>query len=124
MPPAVLAKGDVDDVVITWQTANTDIVEFDVYRSEDGSVYTLLNTVSGTVLTYTDTTADKGTVYSYTVVARNSRGLDSVPSDPASVRTGGGSDDKGSFGCIPAGGSLSMLLLLILTLGIFKRRAD
>ena len=72
-------------VQLTWDapTSTTDpAVGYNIYRAESGSAsYTLLNSSVNTQTTYTDTTVQDGTSYTYEVTSVDASGVQSVPSN-------------------------------------------
>ncbi|MGH9079644.1 MAG: fibronectin type III domain-containing protein, partial [Acidimicrobiales bacterium] len=85
--PANLSGSAVSphDVDLSWSASsdNTGVTGYDILRN--GSV---IATVSGTTLTYADTTAAPSTSYQYAVDARDGAGNVSEPSSPVPVTTG------------------------------------
>jgi hypothetical protein len=79
-------------VTLSWTNNATDATGVRIYRSTDGVNFTLLNTVSRNVTTYTDpappVSLAAGTVYYYRVVATNQLG-DGAASNTAVVSTPG-----------------------------------
>jgi hypothetical protein len=79
-------------VTLTWTNNAPDATGIRVYRSTDGVNFTLLNTVSRFVTSYTDpappVSLAAGTTYYYRLVATNQVG-DGAPSDIAIVSTPG-----------------------------------
>jgi chitodextrinase len=71
-------------VNLAWQasTDNVGVTGYTIYRNSS-----VLNTVSGTLLSFTDTTAQPSTTYSYTVDAFDAAGNHSAQSSSASATT-------------------------------------
>jgi chitodextrinase len=76
---AVVGATGSKSIKLTWNAA-TDNVTVTGYRIYRGTM--LIATVSGTTLTYTDTGLTSGTTYSYTVVAIDAAGNQSVATAP------------------------------------------
>lgn len=83
-PGAVSTTTTALSVALTWGAAtdNTAVTAYLVYR--DG---TLISTVAGTVLTYTDTTVQPGKTYTYAIVARDAAGNISAATPSGAVTT-------------------------------------
>ncbi|WP_299442025.1 DNRLRE domain-containing protein [uncultured Phycicoccus sp.] len=79
---ATAVTGQQVDVAWTASTDNVGVVEYVVRR--DGST---VGTVAGTEQSFSDTTAQPLTTYSYTVEAKDAAGNASGQSDPAVVQT-------------------------------------
>ncbi|MEU8238346.1 pectinesterase family protein [Actinoplanes missouriensis] len=78
----VLGKGSV---TVSWSAVDdSDLAGYDVYRSSGGAAPDRL-TSGVTATSYTDTTVTAGTAYSYTVVAVDTAGNGSEPSEPATA---------------------------------------
>jgi hypothetical protein len=79
-------------VVLSWTNNATDATGVRIFRSTDGSNFTLLTTLPRSAKTYTDpappTSLAAGTVYYYRVVATNQLG-NGQPSNTAVVSTAG-----------------------------------
>jgi fibronectin type 3 domain-containing protein len=92
--PTNLAAGDVSidgsavEVPLTWDAAQ-DVAGYRVYRQAAGAAEpTALGDVDGaTVTSFVDTTADVGLEYTYTVVALDAGGAESVPSNALELTT-------------------------------------
>ena len=73
-------------VQLTWNApeSTTDpAVGYNIYRAANGSAtYTLLNSSVNTPTTFTDTTVQDGTSYTYEVTSVDASGVQSVPSNP------------------------------------------
>jgi fibronectin type 3 domain-containing protein len=73
-------------VQLTWNApeSTTDpAVGYNIYRAANGSAtYTLLNSSVNTPTTFTDTTVQDGTTYTYEVTSVDASGVQSVPSNP------------------------------------------
>ena len=84
VPSGLTAANNIKNVTLTWSasTDNVGVVGYTVYRN--GSA---LTTVSGTTLSYADTTVASVTPYSYTVDAFDAAGNHSAQSTAASVTT-------------------------------------
>ncbi len=84
--PAGLTANAVSatQVNLAWQasTDNVGVTGYTIYRNG-----TVLNTVSGSTLTYSDASASPSTTYSYTVDAFDMVGNHSAQSSPANVTT-------------------------------------
>jgi hypothetical protein len=76
-------------VSLTWDapTSSTDpVASYNVYRSPSGSSsYQLLGSVSDTQLAYMDANVQNGQTYDYIVESVDASGVESVPSNMASV---------------------------------------
>lgn len=73
-------------VALTWTASTSTVAGYNVYRlTGTGTVYTRINTSLITALTYTDTTVQNATTYSYVATAVDSSGNESVYSSPVSA---------------------------------------
>ena len=82
----VLAVGDFSKIILSWsQSGEADTTVYKIYKKSDAAEnFSLLHTINGrTTLTYVDTDVEKGTTYSYYVVALNSFGMSSEASEIA-----------------------------------------
>jgi hypothetical protein len=71
-------------VNLTWQapTSSTDpVAGYNIYRSTSGGAFQLLNSSVNTPVSYTDTTVQNGTSYTYQVTSVDSGGNESSPSN-------------------------------------------
>ncbi len=70
-------------VTISWMpTANSNVKEFRIYRSEMAdSGFILAGQTSGSVFTYTDTTVVAGVLYHYFICSVNEQHYESIPSN-------------------------------------------
>ncbi|WP_240930331.1 fibronectin type III domain-containing protein [Isoptericola sp. BMS4] len=91
--PTDLAAGDVTvdgsavEVPLSW-TAAQDVAGYRVYRQAAGAAEpTSLGDVDASATSFVDTTADVGLEYTYTVVALDDAGNESVPSDAVELTT-------------------------------------
>ncbi len=73
------------DVVLTWNASSSAVVRYNVYRSTAGHAYTLLNSVSSSTTTYSDSDVSAGATYTYRVTAVDSAGLESAPTHSVTV---------------------------------------
>ncbi|HEY3420941.1 MAG TPA: fibronectin type III domain-containing protein [Methanomassiliicoccales archaeon] len=77
-PKNVIATPGAGKVVIIWDAPDSvgasPITGYNVYRSDNGSQLTLLNTTIGTTTTYTDNAVVPGHSYGYQIVAKNTNG--------------------------------------------------
>ena len=70
----------IDDVTIgATRGARADIVQYNIYRSENNSDYDLIGSVPGTATEYFDNTAVGGNTYYYMVTAVYSDGCETAP---------------------------------------------
>ncbi|KQX08113.1 MULTISPECIES: PQQ-dependent sugar dehydrogenase [unclassified Leifsonia] len=85
VPKSVAAVASGTSVKVTWaaSTDNVAVTRYDVRR--DGTV---VGSVGGAVLTFTDSGLAVSRAYSYTVVARDAQGNASAASAPATTTTG------------------------------------
>jgi titin len=67
-------KGDVN---LSWADKSDNETGFQVERSTDGGVFTVLATTAANTKNYKDTRAQKGQTYYYRVAAKNNVGLSS-----------------------------------------------
>jgi hypothetical protein len=76
-------------VSLNWQApaSSTDpVTGYNIYRSPSGSsTYQLLSSLSSTQLSYTDNSVQGGQTYNYMVESVDASGVESVPSNMASV---------------------------------------
>ncbi|WP_278236395.1 fibronectin type III domain-containing protein [Isoptericola sp. AK164] len=91
--PTELTAGDVSidgsavEVPLSWQPAE-DVAGYRVYRLAEGAAEpTALADVESGVTEFVDTTADVGLQYTYTVVATDDAGNESVPSNELGLTT-------------------------------------
>ncbi|PRZ09588.1 fibronectin type 3 domain-containing protein [Isoptericola sp. CG 20/1183] len=91
--PTELVAGDVSidgsavEVPLSWQPAE-DVAGYRVYRLADGAAEpTALGDVASSVTEFVDTTADVGLQYTYTVVALDDAGNESVASNALELTT-------------------------------------
>ncbi|MEG3616073.1 fibronectin type III domain-containing protein [Isoptericola haloaureus] len=91
--PTELTAGDVSidgsavEVPLSWQPAE-DVAGYRVYRLAEGAAEpTALGDVESGVTEFVDTTADVGLQYTYTVVATDDAGNESVPSNELELTT-------------------------------------
>jgi hypothetical protein len=73
--------------ILTWNSASNNQDYFSVWKSLDGALFTQLDTVTGSISTYTDTNVTKsltGTTYWYAVAAVGTAGTSSA-SNTASI---------------------------------------
>ncbi len=80
----VVIDGNEVAVSLSW-TGNDDAVAYRVYRQSAGAKAEPLGDVEGT--SFVDTTADIGLEYTYTVVALDAAGAESVPSNAVELTT-------------------------------------
>jgi fibronectin type 3 domain-containing protein len=103
-PRNVVATPEAGQIVLTWSAPNSNgtspITGYNIYRSDNGSVATLLKSVGPTALSYTDKSVVAGHTYGYSVVAQNANGngtvsitATAIPNAPSS----GGSDNTALF---------------------------
>jgi titin len=64
-------------ISLTWRDNSNNETAFQVERSTDGSVFTVLATTAANTTKYKDTNAQKGRTYYYRVAAKNNVGLSS-----------------------------------------------
>jgi titin len=64
-------------VTLTWKDNSNNETAFQVERSTDGSVFTVLATTAADTTKYKDTNAQKRQTYYYRVAAKNNVGLSS-----------------------------------------------
>jgi len=64
-------------VTLTWKDNSNNETAFQVERSTDGGVFTVLATTAANTKNYKDTRAQKGQNYYYRVAAKNNVGLSS-----------------------------------------------
>ncbi len=64
-------------VTLSWKDNADNETGFQVERSTDGSVFTVLTTTAANTTKYKDAKAQKGQTYYYRVAAKNSVGLSS-----------------------------------------------
>jgi hypothetical protein len=72
------------EVDLSWaapDSADDAAAGYNVYRSENGGAYQKLNSAVNEPTTYTDTTAQSGTTYTYEVMSVDSAGTESTPSN-------------------------------------------
>jgi len=62
-------------VTLTWKDNSNNETAFQVERSTDGALFTVLATTAANTTNYKDATAQKGQTYSYQVAAKNNVGL-------------------------------------------------
>jgi hypothetical protein len=90
-PDDLAATGiSINQISLTWQDSASDATEFNIMRSTDGVNFTSADTVSGSVLAFTDTVPSAGTYY-YEIVANNSAGNSSASNIANASTTSGGS---------------------------------
>jgi hypothetical protein len=65
------------DVTLGWKDNSNNETTFQVERSTDGTLFTILATTAANTTKYKDTTAQKKQTYYYRVAARNNVGLSS-----------------------------------------------
>lgn len=75
---------DESIVSLTWQASpSAHVVGYHIYRKEaNEATYSRLTTAAITTLEYSDTTASYGASYTYTIVALDSVGQESDPTEP------------------------------------------
>jgi hypothetical protein len=76
-------------VSVAWSAPSTSsdpVASYNIYRSPTGaSTYQLMGSVNNSQLTYSDGTVQNGQTYDYIVESVDSSGVDSVPSNVATV---------------------------------------
>jgi predicted phage tail protein len=74
---------------LAWQAPTSNggsaITQYRIYRSTTSGTETLLTSVSGTTLTYRDTSTKRGTTYFYVIRAVNSVGVGPNSSEVSAV---------------------------------------
>lgn len=76
------------NVEVVWDAVSTaDLAGYRVMRAQVGKEPALLKEVDAATMSFTDTTAEPGVVYQYTVVAFDKAGNTSVPTVPAQAGT-------------------------------------
>jgi titin len=87
-PLNLKADGQASKVVLSWQAPASNggsaILHYSVFRGTNQTNLTLVSNVTSTSLTYTDSTAETGKTYFYSVSAVNELG-ESIHSDLASA---------------------------------------
>ncbi len=70
VPTGLSAQGSLGKIELTWEASTgTGLKGYNVYRSADGTTFTMLNADPLDDLTYEDTDVDDGIYYSYSVTA-------------------------------------------------------
>jgi titin len=64
-------------VTLTWKDNSNNEIAFQVERSTNGTVFTVIATAAANTTKYKDTKAQKGQTYYYRVAAKNNVGLSS-----------------------------------------------
>src|SRR5205807_1676144 len=83
---AATASANGTQVSLTWTDNSINETGFNVYKSTDGTNFTLLATTAANATTYTWTGATVGTTYSFRVAAVNAV-AESAPTNTATVTT-------------------------------------
>ena len=112
-PISLSASAGDGQVVLTWvaPTTNTDdssltdLLGYEVYRSTDGSTYTMINSLDVLTATYTDTSVSNGTLYYYKVTTADTSGNESVKTSAVSA-TPEGTTSPGGGGPIGGGDTI------------------
>ncbi|MFH1707469.1 MAG: C25 family cysteine peptidase [Planctomycetota bacterium] len=108
-------RGTADDkgVTVTWNAGDADVTGYTVYRSLDNGTFVLAGQTAVGVMALADAAVPHDTRVYYLVVAANSRGLESVPSDTVAVRTNKDINaDDGLFGCTAGHGRTAAATVL------------
>ncbi len=82
-----LFSPDTSSVILNWAPSSQS-ANYKIYRSlVSGSGYVLINTISASLIQYTDSGLSAGTDYYYTVSSVNSSGIESGKSNEVGIRT-------------------------------------
>jgi len=72
-------------VTLSWNASASEVVGYNLYRTEPGGAYARLNTALITALTYTDSSPQSGKTYSYAATSVDGKHVESAFSNPATV---------------------------------------
>jgi len=127
-PQNVQATADVRQVTLTWEAPSdggSAITNYKIYRSTSSGAETILNTVEGTVLTYTDTGLIDGETYYYTITAVNAIGESAQSSEVSATVPGGSIIITGMFPYLLVGGIVGASVIGVVVAGkqMRKRRS-
>jgi Abnormal spindle-like microcephaly-assoc'd, ASPM-SPD-2-Hydin len=88
-PPVVSLTGTGGQaqysVTLSWNASASEVVGYNLYRTEPGGSYARLNTALITVLTYTDGSPQSGKTYSYAATSVDESHVESAFSNPVTV---------------------------------------
>lgn len=79
--------GENNTVSISWNDNSTNETKYNIYRSSDGTTFTLIGTMPANTNAYTDNTVSPQTNYSYYVAGENGSGV-GASSDTVRIRAG------------------------------------
>ncbi|GIV34441.1 MAG: hypothetical protein KatS3mg031_1976 [Chitinophagales bacterium] len=85
-PGGLLVMKTADGIVLNWNTLQENLKGFNIYRSENGAAFRLLNMVNADKKAFTDKQVSKGKIYVYQVTAVSKEGLESERSQAISLR--------------------------------------